>query len=836
MDYDVSISIGTVANLGDLDKANKAVQDLGRAIDKLPPQLLPGGVGGTGAGGSATPSYVGTPSTSGSMTWRLDGMPELTGALGQTEAAVKQVDKSITITSQRLDKNSSWLSRSINTLASLPGKIQSWGSNTMQAWGQFNGPLQNVKNMVSVGKQAWDLGWSIGESLNEAFGVKAKQIDAKLAGIIQAAQDKLARWQDSINSTRAQHREDAFLKREAAGVKQVNDAYAARLRTIEAIDRKAMAGLDHQQKMLAIENEKNRSIIRQQQLQGTISEAQARDMLAAIDAKDANERMAIERKQAEQAAATSQAKADAAEERYKKLMALSQSGMAKQAVTDLKPMDILSKADVLKKAEEDLAKWISIQKRQKDAQKEIQQAIKDQARAATMLPLVGAPIALARKQDEDQARQDYEAAIAAQHEFMRSKGMSFNETDKGNGDTIKKAVEQRRKALDSMLARIDKTGLVGDLNSMDDDKRLSEYLRVLKLVKDVMANDAAQLEGIFLEAEEAKQAAAEAKERVQRVTQEHQAQTAANDTVAQETAKTNTKQDADRHATVMASALEKQLRKQIEASQRKQETEKEKLGKIKESLSANMERVKDYTSTYQGSKTGDNLQKVLDLYAKLSSKPKWTKEESEEVKKLEKWVQEINKDSNLAGKSKQYKGMAAALLRVLEAWKAARVKDEKIKKDDKAIQELERKAQDVSGLTGKIDNGKKEILTLDDWIARQRKNVLGRTGEIAQQQPIGVLPEAAETIKKALSEQGPGGIGISSGERKLLETLRDKLANDPRRLEAGNEFQEVINFISRLLDKYTADMTARSKIIGDLAKLQARLDKIESQGKFGPRR
>ena len=92
MDYDVSISIGAIANLGDLDKANKAVQDLGKAIDKLPPQLLPGGVGG-----SAMPSYVGTPPTSSGMTWRLDGMTELTGALGQTEDAVKQMDKSITI-------------------------------------------------------------------------------------------------------------------------------------------------------------------------------------------------------------------------------------------------------------------------------------------------------------------------------------------------------------------------------------------------------------------------------------------------------------------------------------------------------------------------------------------------------------------------------------------------------------------------------------------------------------------------------------------------------------------------------------------------------------------
>lgn len=838
MDYDVSISIGTTANLGDLDKANKAVQDLGRSIDKLPPQLLPGGVGGTGAGGSATPSYVGTPSTSGSMTWRLDGMTELTGALGQTEAAVKQVDKSITITSQRLDKNSSWLSRSINTLASLPGKIQSWGSNTMQAWGQFNGPLQNVKNMISVGKQAWDLGWSLGESLNEAFGVKAKQIDAKVAGIIQAAQDKLARWQDSINSARAQHREDAFLKKEAAGVKQVNDAYAARLRTIEAIDRKAMAGLELQQKLLQIENEKNRSIIRQRQIRGEISDAQARDELAKIDAKDAGERMDIERKQAEQAAATSQAKAEAAEERYRKLMELSQSGMARQAVQDLKPMDILNKADSLKRAEEDLAKWRSIQQRQKEAQKEIQQAIKDQARASTMLPLVGAPIALARKQAEDQARQDYEAAVAAQHEFMHDKGMSFNETDKGNEDALKKIVEQRRKALDSMLGKIDKTGLVGNMDGMAEDQRLGEYLRILKLVQDAMAQDAAQLESIFLETEALKQQAAEDKERVQRVMQEHQSQQAANDAVTKETAATNARQDADKHADVMVGAQEERLRKEIETKQRQQEKQKEDLSKTNERLNANMERFQQYAESFEGNDAlSAKLKQFSDIFTRLKGRPRdtWNKKDLVDAKAAEKFAKELVEASKNSTNQDE-KGIAQAAMQAIKAWQDALKKERSIKKNDKDLRELERTAQDVSGLTGKLRDDKSKVLTLDDWIAKRRRDTLSRTGEIAQQQPIGLLPEAAEAIKKALSEQGPSGIGISSGERQLLEQLKTKLANDPRRLEAGDEFQEVIDFISRLLDKYTADMTARSKIAANMAKLQARLDKIDSQGKFGPRK
>lgn len=830
MDYDVSISIGTTANLGDLDKANKAVQDLGKQIDKLPPQLLPGGVGGTQA-----PAYTGAGASNPTgMSWRLDGMTELTGALSQTGEAVKQVDKTITITSRGLDKNSSWLSRSINTLAGLPGKLQSFGSNAMQSFGEFNGGLQNLTNMVNLGKQAWDLGWSIGESLNEAFGVKVKQIDSKVAASLQAAQDKLSKWQDTLNAARAQHREDAFLKREAAGVKQVNDAYAARLRTIEAIDRKALAGLEQQQMLLRIENEKNRSIIRQRQIRGEISDAQARDMLAAIDAKDEDERMTIERKQADQAATTAQARADAAEERYRKLLALSQSGMTRQAVTDLKPVDILNKADSLKLAEEDLSKWRSIQKRQKDAQKEIQEAIKDQARAATMAPLVGLPIALKRKQMEDQARQNYDAAIAAQHEFMRDKGMSFNQTDKGNEEGLKKIVEQRKKALSGMLDKIDKTGLVGDLSGKDNDARLKEYIRVLKLVKDVMANDAAQLEGIFLEMESAKQTASEARERLQMVTQEHQAQTAANKVTATETARTNAQQDAGKHSEIMAGAAEAQLRKQIEAARRKQEKEKEALDKLKESMTVNMERVKDYASNYQGSQVGGKLQDISDLYTKLQSTPRrqWDKKDIKQAKDLKKWIKEYLDESKRSGNKDQLR-VADAAARAMDSWEKSINKDAKIKKDDKAIRELERKAQDVSGLTGKIDDGKKKIITLDDWIAKTRKNALDKTGNIAQQQPIGVLPEAAEVIKKALSEQGPGGIGISGGERKLLNDLRTKLTNDPRRLEAGNEFQEVINLVDRLLGKYSTDMEARGKMAGEIARLNGRLDRIESQGKFG---
>ena len=832
MDYDVSISIGTTANLGDLAKANKAVQDLAKAAKQVPDSLLSGGVGGT-----AAPAYTGAAS-GGGMTWRLEGAAELSNAVKTMDGALRQAGKNFTVTSQRLDRSASLLSRSISTLTSLPGKLQAWGSSTMQSWNQFNGGLQNLKNVIGLGKQAWDLGWSIGESLNEAFGVKAKQIDAKLAGIIQAAQDKLARWQDSINSARAQHREDAFLKQEAAGVKQVNDAYAARLRTIEAIDRKAMAGLEMQKKLLQIENEKNRSIVNQRRIRGEITESQTRDELARIDAKDANERMDIERKQADQAAQTAQARADAAEERYRKLQELSRSGMARQAVQDLKPMQVLNQADALKQAEEDLARWKSIIKRQKDALKEVQQAIKDQARAATMLPLVGAPIALARKQDEDQARQDYDAAIAAQHEFMRAKGMRFNQTDKGNEDILKKAVEERRKALDNMLGRIGKTGLIGNLDGKNDDERLAEYVRVLQLVQSVMKEDSTRLEEIFLETEAAKQEANEAKERLQTLLNEQQSQKTANEAMAQETAKTNAQQDAVKHTDVMASALEDRLRKEIETKQRNQEKQKDALSKTNERLNASMGRFQQYAERFEGNDAlAAKLKQFSDIFARLKALPRsaWNKKDLMDAKAAEKFAKELSEAAKHSTNQDE-KGIAQAAMQAIKAWQDALKKERAIKKNDKELRDLERTAQDVANLSGKLHDGQEKVLELDDWLAKMRRKVLGRSGEIANKEPIGALPYAEEMLKKVLSEQDDGGTSVTQGERKLLEHLKSRLENDDRRLEAGNEFNEMIGLIDQILTRYSSAQSAQGKLSGEVARLKARLDKIDSQGKFGPRR
>lgn len=383
MDYDVSISIGTTANLGDLTKANKAVQDLAKAAKQVPDSLLSGGVGGT-----AAPAYTGA-ATGGGMTWRLEGAAELTGA-------IKQVDKTIGTAAQGLKTNSSWLSRSINTMTALPGKLRGWVDQQMNDWRKFDGGLQNLKNVAQLGREWWDYGWKAGQMLSDAFGVGVNKIQSHMTTALDAAKTKMAAWQASLSETLSRQKEEKWLKKEEAGVKQINAAYEARRKVIEDLDRKAQARLDLQNKLLQIETEKNRSIIRQRQLRGDISDAQARDELAKLDAKDAEDRRRMEQQQAEQALKTAQQLAEAKEEQARRLRE-SQRMPNKADVENLSKEDLFGQVDDLKTAEAALREWQRIAQRKAELEKELSKSNGNMIMAAA-LPVVNTSLIAALHQ------------------------------------------------------------------------------------------------------------------------------------------------------------------------------------------------------------------------------------------------------------------------------------------------------------------------------------------------------------------------------------------------------------------------------------------------------
>ena len=108
-----------------------------------------------------------------------------------------------------------------------------------------------------------------------------------------------------------------------------------------------------------------------------MTESQARDALAAIDAKDAGERRAIERQQAENAVKKAEALAEAKAEQIRRMQELTQSSPAAAGVKNLDTKQFYKQADAFKNAEAALKQWQELAAKKKKLEKEMKQAAGD---------------------------------------------------------------------------------------------------------------------------------------------------------------------------------------------------------------------------------------------------------------------------------------------------------------------------------------------------------------------------------------------------------------------------------------------------------------------------
>lgn len=827
MDYDVSISIGTTANLGGVDKATKAVEAMGKAIDKLPPQLLPGGVGGTGAGGASTPSYVGTPSTSGGMTWRLDGMTELTGAVTGLDGSLDRMDKSITITSQRLDKNSGWLSRNISALSALPGKLQAWGQGGMDQMRRFNGGLQNMTNMANLGKQAWDLGWSLGQSLSNAFGVGADKIKDKVATALDAAKAKMAAWQATLSKTLSRQKEEKWLKREEAGVKQINAAYEARKKVIEDLDRKAQARLELQGKMLQIENEKNRSIIRQRQISGEISDSQARDELAKLDAKDAEDRRRIEQQQAEQALKTAQQLAEAKEEQVRRLQEF-QRMPNKGNVENLSKEGLFGQVDNLKTAESALEDWQRLAQRKAALEKEIAKTDGNMIKAAA-LPVVNTALIAALQQKKAQSEESLKATVADQQAMAGQYGMQGQDFAQV-ATTLAKRAQDARAALDKSMTLIKGTGLLGDLRGKSGDAVYLEYARVLSVVKDFAKNQGEYIETALKESVSAQDAVERAGERLRDLLALHGAQRAAESQVAAATGKANAQQDDKQHTATLVSGMVDRLAKAAESQRKTAERQAKAEEDAKTRLGYAVESLNRYAAKYENTPLSGGIERILQTITKLQGKPvkDRTKEENKDLEQLRKWIEAVKDDG-------RFDNLVKAATAALNNMDAALAAEKKRKEAEAKAKTLEERSRKLADLDGQMNRNSKDVLTLDDWMTKQRSRITDRMGELERTDVSGHLPAVEALVRKTLSDEGDGGKGISQREAAdLARMLRQLEAISPR--DSTPELEAAMSLIRDMLGGYKTTSDNQRRMIGEIKKMQAEVALIKSQAQYGPRR
>lgn len=435
--------------------------------------------------------------------------------------------------------------------------------------------------------------------------------------------------------------QEKALKKEEALVKQINDAYDARKRTIEALDEKASRNLEMQSQLLQIENEMNRNIIRQKQLRGEMTESQARDALAAIDAKDAGERREIERRQAENAVKKAEALAEAKAEQIRRMQELSASSPAAAGVKNLDPKKFYGQADAFKNSETSLKEWTALVARQAKLKKEIDEAAGKMSQAA-MLGGVGIPLIAGlqqKKSQDEETLKDVQARMDAMRKDVNMPGAT-------NGDmTARLAAEkqQQEAALNKMMDGIKNTGLLGDVRGKSGDALYVAYADTLKAAKDLIENRAVTLAGLFKEQETLDDSVAAAKDRLKNVLTVQGVQAKADHNVQAETKKTDAWQDNQRRDSTVSRTAADSLSKAAEARKKELDANKKALDVSKETLDASVDSFSGFATRYaEGSeKDQERVNKFLDTIGRLKNKDRklWDKRDKDDVK----WVDEFLK-------------------------------------------------------------------------------------------------------------------------------------------------------------------------------------------------
>lgn len=805
---------------GTLDQVKKGMDELSRAV-KASPVLGSGGVGGqTGA----VPAYPETQAAA-PNDWavRIDGLD----ALGAT---VQGADKTVGSAADAVKQQSGWLQRSIDALSKFPGQVQTWAGGKMQEWRKFNGGLQNATNVLNLGKQAWNLGQSAGAALNDAFGLGTKKVSAALADVLAKGKAKVEAWQAGMSAELGRMNQEAALKKENALVKQINDAYDARKRTIEALDEKASRNLEMQAQLLQIENEKNRSIIRQKQIRGEMTESQARDALAAVDAKDAGERRDIERKQAENAVKRAEALAEAKAEQIRRMQALSASSPAAAGVQNLDTKKFYGQADAYKNAEAALKQWQELAARKKKLEKEIDEAAGKMAKAA-MLGGVGVPLVagLVQKKGQDEENlKDVQTRMDAMRKDARMPGAA-------NGDMIARLAaekQQQEAALNKMMDGIRNTGLLGDVRGKSGDALYVAYADTLKAAKDLIENRAATLAGLFKEQETLDDSVAAAKERLNNVLTVQGVQVQADSAVQAETKKTDAWQDNQRRDSTVSRTASDSLSKAAEARKKELDANKKAMDTAAETLDASVDSFSNFAAKYAegGEKAQERVNKFLDTIGRLKNKDRklWDKRDKDDVKWVDKFLASLKEKFGNDYNTEADQGMAKAASQAWEKMNEILTRKKNQEGKEQEIKELEEAARKAANLAEDIQGKSTSAMELTEWMRKYREEATTKAGELAGSSDYEILYQVEDVVRQALQDGK-----LDKGEKSQLgEQLKVLLANDHGQDETP-AIHQMVELVKEILGKYSRTQETNRQLVGQIADLKSRLDKIDSQRSYG---
>ena len=297
-DYDVSISIGTEADLGGLNQVQNALDET-----KNKARAISGSSTNTPAEdakelteGMKKAAKAGTDFEK-SLNDVSSGGEQMGETISEAGTNAGQSLKDTSASSEQLGES---LSKTGRKGTRAMGDVEKSATKARSRISGFRGTVVLAVNAVNELKNAWNAGVGIGNWIWEKWEKNIKGIDRAAEKRKQEALDARIREEKQRNaalqSTAYEAARDSYFSRERKAVDDINELYRRRLELIGEIEQKENQLLDNLAEQQQIESDMARTAVSIGLAEGRISKEEASAMLEDIDATDKEQRRQLREK------------------------------------------------------------------------------------------------------------------------------------------------------------------------------------------------------------------------------------------------------------------------------------------------------------------------------------------------------------------------------------------------------------------------------------------------------------------------------------------------------------------------------------------------------------
>lgn len=166
-----------------------------------------------------------------------------------------------------------------------------------------------------------------------------------------------------------------------------------------------------------------------------------------------------------------------------------------------------------------------------------------------------------------------------------------------------------------------------------------------------------------------------------------------------------------------------------------------------------------------------------------------------------------------------------------QAWKSMNeILDRKKTQEgqEQKIKDLEEAARKAATLTDDLQGKKTSAMELTEWMRKFREGAMKKAGDIAGSSDYEILYQVEDVVRAALRDGK-----LDKGEKfQLGEQLKVLLMNDHGADETP-AIHQMVELVKEILGRYARTQETNRQLGGQVADLQRRLNKIDSQRSYG---